>query len=58
MEQTVIMQRKLFNGYIRQDSKNGFLNANDLVKLGNQWRISNKLKVFNFSSWKASGETK
>lgn len=51
MKTKKIMHRTLFDGEIRQDSLNGFLNASDLVKAGNKWRIMNDLPIFYFRKW-------
>lgn len=58
METEVIMERPLFGGIVRQKSKLEFLNANDLVSVGNKWRITHDLPPFNFNQWKTSNQTK
>ena len=58
METEVVMERPLFGGVVRQKSKLEFLNANDLVSVGNKWRITHDLPPFNFNQWKTSNQTK
>ena len=58
METTVLMRRKLFDSEIKQDSKTGFLSANDLLNAGNLYRLQNKLPPFSYSSWISTNGTK
>ena len=41
-----LLKRDLFGSEISQNSLNGFFSANDLVKAGNNWRISKNLPLF------------
>lgn len=52
------MKRELFGVEVRQKSKSEMLSGTDLVKAGNQWRVANKMSVFNFSRWLESKATK
>ena len=52
------MKRVLFGSEIEQQSKTGFFNATDLVKIGNKWRNSRDLPVFNFSAFLNNAKTK
>lgn len=47
----VVMKRELLGDFVRQKSKSGFLNANDLMKIGNKWRAANNLKVANIQHY-------
>lgn len=58
METAVLMERKLFDCSIRQNSKTGMFCVNDLLVAGNHWRALNKLPAFNFSSWQQTQSTK
>ncbi len=58
MKTQVIMKRELFGHEIKQQSKTGFFNATDLVKVGNKWRVSRGMPVFNFSSFLNNSKTK
>lgn len=51
METAVLMERKLFDCSIKQNSKTGMFCVNDLLIAGNHWRAINKMPSFNFSSW-------
>jgi hypothetical protein len=51
METSVLMQRNLFTGFVKQDSKNGFISLNDIEKVGNQQRAMNKESLFSLNSW-------
>ena len=51
METAVLMRRKLFDGDVRQNSKDNMLSANDLVLVGNKWRIMNGLKPLTLQTW-------
>lgn len=57
METEVIMKRKLFDGEISQKHKSSFLSATDLLKVGNKWRISNKMSPIKFNDWKKTKQT-
>jgi len=58
MKTQVLMKRELFDSEIEQQSKTGFFNATDLVKIGNKWRSGRDLPVFNFSAFLNNGKTK
>jgi len=58
MKTQVIMKRGLFGAEIEQQSKTGFFNATDLVRIGNRWRNSRDLPIFNFSSFMNNAKTK
>ncbi|MDX5586183.1 MAG: KilA-N domain-containing protein [Aureibaculum sp.] len=58
MKTQVLMKRELFGSEIEQQSKTGFFNATDLVKIGNKWRNSRNLPIFNFSAFLNNGKTK
>lgn len=58
MKTQVIMKRELFGHEIEQQSKTGFFNATDLVKVGNKWRNSRDLPNFNFSAFLNNSKTK
>ena len=58
MKTQVIMHRRFLNGDIRQKSKTGYLSATDLIQEGNNWRVLNRLPLFNFDSWKSTKSTK
>lgn len=58
MKTQVLMKRKLFGAEIQQQSKSGFFNATDLVKIGNKWRDSRSLPNFNFSAFLNNAKTK
>lgn len=58
METTVIMKRRLFEGEVSQNSKNGFLLANDLIVYGNQWRNKNAMPLVTLASWMGTQQTK
>jgi hypothetical protein len=47
----VVMQRRLFDSEIRQQSKTGFFSANDLVLAGNSFRALNKMKPIVLQDW-------
>jgi hypothetical protein len=51
METAVLMRRKLFDGEVKQNSKDNTINANDLVMVGNKWRILNSLKPLTLQTW-------
>jgi len=54
----VIMKRELFGKDVSQKSKSGFFSATDLVRVGNQWRISNGLEMFKLNTWLSRKSTK
>jgi len=58
MKTQVLMKRELFGSEIEQQSKTGFFNATDLVKIGNKWRSSRDLPIFNFSAFLNNSKTK
>lgn len=58
METSVLMERKLFDSTIRQNSKTGMFCVNDLLIAGNSWRMLNKMAPFALNSWKNSESTK
>lgn len=58
MKTQVVMKRELFGSEIKQQSKTGFFNATDLVKIGNKWRSSRDLPIFNFSAFLNNAKTK
>lgn len=51
MKTEVLMRRPLFDGEIRQKSLNGFLCKNDIMAVGNRWRLLNQLKPLDYNSW-------
>jgi len=57
MNTEVIMKRKLFDGEISQKHKSTYLSATDLLKVGNNWRILNKLSPIKFNDWKKTKQT-
>lgn len=58
MKTQVVMKRELFGSEIQQQSKTGFFSATDLVRVGNRWRVSRGMPVFNFSSFMNNAKTK
>lgn len=54
----VIMQRELLGDFVRQKSKSGFFNANDLMRVGNKWRANNGLKIANIQNYFKQDGTK
>ena len=58
MKTQVLVKRELFGNEIQQQSKTGFFSATDLVKVGNKWRLSRDLPVFNFSAFLNNTKTK
>lgn len=58
METTVTMRRKLFGEEISQRSDNSFLSMTDLCKVGNKWRLDNKLNIFDYQSYFKTKQTK
>lgn len=51
MKTQVLMERRLFDVSIRQQSSNGFFSATDLVNAGNKWRLVNDKSLFNLSMY-------
>lgn len=58
METAVLMERKLFDCVVRQNSKTGMICVNDMLIAGNHWRAVNKLPSFNYQSWYNTESTK
>lgn len=58
MKTQVIMERKLFNNSISQQSKTGFFSATELVKAGNNFRKEKGLIDFNLAQWLNTKQTK
>ena len=58
MKTEVLVERKFLNGTVKQSNKNGFFCVNDLLLYGNQWRIMNGMKPFDYNSWYNSTATK
>lgn len=54
----VFLERDLLGGKIRQSNKTEFFSVNDLLLIGNKWRIMNDLKPFDYNSWYNSSATK
>lgn len=54
----VFMQRKLFNGIVRQRSDNGFFSLTDLEKVGNAYRLSNGMSSLKLAQYLNKEETK
>jgi len=57
MKTQVLIKRELFGSEIKQQSKTGFFSATDLSKVGNKWRVSRGLSVFNLSLFLKSKST-
>ena len=51
MKTEVVMKRELFGNEISQKSKIEFFSATDLVRVGNKWRFSRDLPMFNLSAF-------
>ena len=51
MKTEVLMERELFDGIVKQKSKTQFFSASDLARVGNRWRILNKLPPFDMNGW-------
>lgn len=45
------MKRTLFDYEVRQQSKTGFFNANELIAAGNKFRINNNLPILKLQDW-------
>jgi KilA-N domain len=58
MKTEVIMKRELFGSEISQQSLSSFLSATDLIRVGNLYRLSNKLPTFDLNIWLQSKGTK
>ncbi len=58
MKTQVTMQRNLFGSEIAQQSKTGFFNATDLMKVGTKWRTANGFSDFNLSQFLKAKKTK
>jgi len=57
MTTEVFLERPLLNGIIRQSNQTGFFSINDLLLVGNKWRIINNMKIFSYDSWYNSSAT-
>jgi len=57
MKTQVLVKRELFGSEIKQQSKTGFFSATDLARVGNKWRITRDLSVFNLSVFLKSKST-
>lgn len=53
----VFLKRPLLGGEIRQSNQTEFFSVNDLLLIGNKWRITNDMKLFNYDSWYNSSAT-
>jgi hypothetical protein len=51
------MKRKLFDGEVRQNSKDSMISANDLCLVGNKYRVLNGLKPMTLQTWVNSQST-
>lgn len=51
MKTAVIMKRELFGMSVAQNSKTEYFSATDLVKAGNNWRLTNGMSIFNEKAW-------
>ena len=51
MKTEVTMKRTLLGGEIRQRSKSEFFSANDLLRVGNLWRLNNGLNIISLAEW-------
>jgi hypothetical protein len=58
MKTEVIMKRELFGSEISQQSLSSFLSATDLIRVGNLYRLSNKLPTFDLNILLQSKGTK
>ena len=58
MQTEVVLKRPLLGFEVRQKSKSGYFNANDLLNVGNRWRIEQGLEIFNYQTWALSSSTK
>jgi len=57
MKTEVFLKRSLLNGTIRQSSVTEFFSINDLLLIGNKYRVINEMKFFNYDSWYNSSAT-
>lgn len=51
MKTQVLMKRTLFDYEVRQQSKTGFFNANELIAAGNKFRVNNNLPILKLQDW-------
>ncbi len=58
MKTAVLMERKLFDGIIHQNSKTEFLSATDLLLVGNKFRIGLGLRPFDYRVWMRAAQVK
>lgn len=58
MKTKVLMKREIFGEEIKQDSKNYFFSATDLIKAGNRWRVQQKKDFFHLDRWLQTKGTK
>lgn len=58
MKTEVLMERDLMGMVIHQKSKSEYLSLTDLVKAGNNWRVTNGLSIFNEKKWLLTAKTK
>lgn len=54
----VIMQREILGSSVKQKSKSGFFLLNDLLAIGNKYRVANQMKMFSIDSYYARESTK
>jgi len=57
MKTEVFLQRPLLDGIVRQSNQNEYLNVNDLLIIGNRWRLNNGLNVINYQYWEKQSNT-
>ena len=57
MKTEVFIERPLLGGIIRQSNQTNFFSVNDLLLVGNKYRIMNDMKIFNYDSWYNSSAT-
>lgn len=58
MKSTVLVQRSLLGGSVSQNNQTEMLSATDLVRIGNSWRMVNKMQAFDMSAWFQNKSTK
>ena len=58
METEVVLKRPLLGFEVRQKSKSGYFSTNDLLNVGNRWRIENGLDILQYQNWENSSQTK
>jgi hypothetical protein len=51
MDTDVLIERNFLGSIVRQNSKNGFICANDIEAAGNKYKALNGLKLFKFRTW-------